>query len=1004
MTVPAGESRNVSFSVSIPNGVAPDTVESELTTTDANGNTEDTATVDTDVTAEDDTAFITGDLRDQNGNRIDNASDVELIVETDGDADGTISGDVREVEASPAFVSGSNDEYTVEVPVPDPGTFPDGIDYRVRIDTSQVENATGTQYESFARTALVEAGSTERFDVRLQRVVNADDIEIVASDGTAIADSTDEASFTAQVTTNDLASPDQPLEGEDVTVSFANPSDVDGTVDLDPDTAGTQTSVTTSTNADGEVTFTATSDTVQDVLLEFETSNGLTTQATASFIPEDGEGVFVAQVKDKDTAAELEGATVYAVETDRFLNNQIDANNETNVDTGDQALFRVINEDTGAVVDNDDYDITYDDSSDFVRNDTLNQSDDSVGSGFLATAGDGGNTALGPSFQFNIVPIEPGNYTVQSTETGDIDNPGNANFTNVSGAVDVEVTENLTAAGVEDRASNTDANPVATTNENGQATLTNLRADGKNGVDYTVMAERADYARQYQDATITSYDTDRDVVERTFLLEEKEVEPDSVNITQVGVHPAIDDLSDVSTDDITAFDDQSDDTYQPVARDGTIDVIEVNATATNFQGEVVDDLDTNVTVGLNDDFDGQFLPTAIGGTVVNVDNSSSSPTVTVSTDGDSEATVLLETVQNDTTLRTNKTATLEADSSITDESNVTFVGTTVFETGSVSGIVTNEDNEPIIGSVVYTEEFVSQNGTVFTIEAEDDLTDRTRSEVLDAEFTVTNTDSGENVTVTGETLQAYEIANGTGNGFDTVTLQNATSVTLLTFPSEQQGQAQYTLPRVPAQDPDGVDYTRVAGIELDSGTEGVGDTDSPVKIDFTQEANVVIVGAEPTDGNFEVSGLSAPTTVGAEEEFTASATIENTAPVSDTKTVEFRVGTGLLTENTTVASQEVTLEAGESQTVEFDGLSLANTGNYTHGVFTDDGSQTAEITVTNDTSSGGVERFDTNNNGEIDFPEVIAAIQASNDDSQIGGQPVGFQDVLAVIEAYNQAN
>jgi len=64
-------------------------------------------------------------------------------------------------------------------------------------------------------------------------------------------------------------------------------------------------------------------------------------------------------------------------------------------------------------------------------------------------------------------------------------------------------------------------------------------------------------------------------------------------------------------------------------------------------------------------------------------------------------------------------------------------------------------------------------------------------------------------------------------------------------------------------------------------------------------------------------------------------------------------------------------------------------------------STTKTIVIDPDDESSGLSRFDTNNNGQIDFSEVIDAISAANNGTQIGGEDVGFQDVLAVIQAFN---
>lgn len=869
------------------------------------------------------TGFLSGRISDQNNNDVNNAT-------------------VRAVNTNTSSVftttSDSAGQYTLEVPAGD---------YDITVQRQGFSTAQATDQ-------TVTENRTTTANLVIRRLVNPDNITVVDSSPIAVADGSDEASFTVEVTTEDLGNGSQPLANTSVDVSI---------VSADDNGAVTFSSQTLTTDAQGQATVTLSSTEVQDVGLLFDATNGndVTTTATASFIPQDGEGVFAAQVKDKDTAQTLENATVYAVRDSRMEQNNISFT-VSNATAGDEALFRVIDNDTGAVVDESDYKIEFRDSSDFLRVDELNESDAGVGSGFLGTAG----TAASGSFQFNVMPIEAGNYTVQYTTV--TDDPADGDFSNVTGA---QVTQDLTAEAISERATQTDANPVAQTTADGQATLTNLVADGKNGVNYTVIAQRADYDRQFQTATIQSYDTTDAIIEQLFLLEERQIEPNNVDITQVGVHPPLAETGGApDPDQITPFDDTSDDTYQQVPRDGSVDVIEISAGATNFQGDDIP-VDTNVTVGLNESFDGQFLNTSIGGEVVSIDQDNA--TITVSTGDDGEATVLLETEQNASTLNAQKTATLETDSTVTDSSNVTFVGTVVYETGSLSGIVTNEDNEPLPNSVVYVEEFEDAGGNSYTIEpVNTPFLPDDRQDALDSEFIVTDESTGENVTVTGEDLRSLEV----DQLFTRVSLRNASSVTLLTFPSDG---AQYTLPRVPATDPDGVTYTRVAGVQFATGTAGVGDSDA-VRVGFTQEANIVIVGAQPVSAEFAVSDLNPQNvTVTQGDNITVTANVTNDGVVSSTQNVEFRVG------GNTVATQTVSLNASETKTVTFEDVSTAGlaAGEYEHGVFTNEDSQTATLTV------------ESSSNGDVTFQEVLNTISAFNNGE------ASFQEVLDVIEQFN---
>jgi hypothetical protein len=106
----------------------------------------------------------------------------------------------------------------------------------------------------------------------------------------------------------------------------------------------------------------------------------------------------------------------------------------------------------------------------------------------------------------------------------------------------------------------------------------------------------------------------------------------------------------------------------------------------------------------------------------------------------------------------------------------------------------------------------------------------------------------------------------------------------------------------------------------------------------------------PEPASFDVSSLNAPTTVTQGDAIDVSAEVTNTGEQTATETVQFRVDLnqdGTLSEEEALTSQELELEPGETETVTFAGLDTSPLapGTYTHGVFTDDDSETAEITV-----------------------------------------------------------
>ncbi|MDB9235041.1 BGTF surface domain-containing protein [Halorubrum ezzemoulense] len=133
--------------------------------------------------------------------------------------------------------------------------------------------------------------------------------------------------------------------------------------------------------------------------------------------------------------------------------------------------------------------------------------------------------------------------------------------------------------------------------------------------------------------------------------------------------------------------------------------------------------------------------------------------------------------------------------------------------------------------------------------------------------------------------------------------------------------------------------------ELDLSAASVNDTatvDFRVEGSSIADSDAVIVEEVDTAAAFTVSDLNpqdVTATVG--DSLTVSATVENTGESEATQTVEFRVG------GDAVDSQEVTLGGGESTTVEFTGIDTSglDAGDYEHGVFTNDDSQTATLTL-----------------------------------------------------------
>lgn len=150
---------------------------------------------------------------------------------------------------------------------------------------------------------------------------------------------------------------------------------------------------------------------------------------------------------------------------------------------------------------------------------------------------------------------------------------------------------------------------------------------------------------------------------------------------------------------------------------------------------------------------------------------------------------------------------------------------------------------------------------------------------------------------------------------------------------------------------------------------------------------------------------------------------QSTAPSNTAPTAAFSYSPATPTTGTSVSfsASESTDPDGEitSYAWDFDGdgttdssgetvaYTYQNSGEYDVDLtVTDENSATNTTTQTvvvdpADDENSGVSRFDTNNDGQIGFGEVLTAIGAHNNGTQIGGGDVGFQDVLSAIQAHN---
>ncbi|WP_144923391.1 PKD domain-containing protein [Halorubrum salsamenti] len=151
------------------------------------------------------------------------------------------------------------------------------------------------------------------------------------------------------------------------------------------------------------------------------------------------------------------------------------------------------------------------------------------------------------------------------------------------------------------------------------------------------------------------------------------------------------------------------------------------------------------------------------------------------------------------------------------------------------------------------------------------------------------------------------------------------------------------------------DGTTASAAKADHTYDSPGDYDVTLTVTDDDGANdtatqTVSVSEAPDPATFQVSNLNAPDNATQGDNISVSAEITNDGDEEATQTVAFRLdadGNGTLEGDETLASQNVTLDGGESQTVTFGDLDTSDlpVDTFTHGIVTEDDSATAEITI-----------------------------------------------------------
>jgi surface glycoprotein (TIGR04207 family) len=915
------------------------------------------------VTPEEDSAFVgennafTVTVFDQDGNVLSGAevdasspnADIEFVSDTTLTTDE--NGEAEFVVTSDTVVQGAQIEFQAQG-----GTNP-----RVNATKNFIQNGEG----SIQGTVINDASTNPVEDASVWAVLND---QFRQNTEETVVNLT--ASSSANITSNQVIIPVEAETGGSGSLTGVSIDYTPSNADVSNVGQGDIIRIGIDTNDDGEID----TDSSSDVSGVSASNNGQTLDITlgGSTSSSAGDDIIVeyTDVQNSDGVSTVNTTLNGAQNNEVSLGTGQTADVFLNTST-DTIFFRLVDNETGQILDSSsDYRVqTPNGSATTVRALTaLNTSNASVGTGFVVVDSDGdgevrfGHTRLAPEdYYAQVSTTAPQNS--DNDEFGDASNPSET-FANVSAggsAIVFEPSTDLRLNATEQRARSTGANLVDSpgfvntegfdtggTAASGDFKLTKLFSDFQAGQNYTVIATKTGFNTEFQEVTVTEDGlkyTDGNNI--GLNLEPQEVDPDAVNITQIGTR---ENASATATDE---FSNKSDAFAQPVPRDGrTVDefLVETSAEGTPVNATVEVSID-DVSV------DGQYVGVE-GGDNVSVNQSQNN--ITINTGPDGAATVLYQTDSSGDTVETNKTVVLSNDRSATDNSSVEFIGQLTVREAEVSGIVTNENNDPVPANVYLNE--IELEGTTFVLSPVAYGTGPDGEDVIRT-FRIDRLNASGTGVVASDTFNASYTGSGGDydfSGFTGVSLgANVQSLTLATLSSDAASgagqQSSYTLPRVPSIDQNSMDSRVVVRGSSDT---SIADNAGPTN-DFsdlrngtsvstltepnrTSTANVEITGA--VGGPFQVTnGVVTPnvTTAGTTVDVTADVT--NVGGVTDqtdvTVTVEDSAGNVV---SSTTTSQVIA--AGQTEPVDFtvDTSGLSD-GNYT--VFVDTPTSSAPATA-----------------------------------------------------------
>jgi len=967
-----------------------------------------------------DTVYIDGEISDDKLRPIQDDGNVTInVTSTDGNYPSYIVEEVKlknldTLAASNPYVesagfypsSGSQvGEYYIELEA-----FSDDTEYTFEADF--------TGFQAFDGDVVVSPGQQGDRNIRLTRIVEADKISVTspANDPVDVDPITGNQDIEVLVESYDYESPFDDLSawpGEGVDVTVENVDDPNGVLAGDgTDIVFDPASQSNTTVSDGTTQFNVALDlggvTVEtldeDITVElaFTPANAanstVTTTQNVTFVaePPSGEGTISGTVDEINediqlgseslTSSRAEGVNVHAVQSDRLQENDI----SLNVEQDDTDYVRV-----GADTDGDD---TAEEWLD-VQTDYLFTSSEAEVVQNLSIAGSGFSAAdtdsSGPD-SFTVSVLEAGDYVVQVSEDGDFSSPElDTTFT---------AANNLTYEDTKERYGGLGGVPAVQTDvtgEDGTFKLLNLYTNGEVGLEYTVIAgdgngdlgfanalgyEQVSVLQNAEDEVTVTADSTDEQLDVSLSVQQVDITADSVNATNRGTVPSADDADADYGTALNEFGNTSDDFRQEIPRDNsTVDVIHLRTFLS--EGDMPTE-GANVTVSYTAEgtFDGEFLSTVVGGDEISNSTGQIQIDTSSETDGmaDGEAVLFLQTDKAGFGTDVNVTIDVTMNNAAgSDSMDKEFVGVLdqAYESGSITGVVSDDNDNPV-DARIYVSEMVDPGNNIEITFTPDDVNNLT-----DFTATVYDTDGSSDTVIETVNLTDDEMRNFEFQGFSS-NLSLESGEEPYTLLADRQAD-RTTLSPVPALEVSDIDNRVRFALTGVSETGATGTSVSTgVQVNRTSTASIVI--DEAAAASFQVSDLS-PTdyTAGADETFTVSATIENIGDITAAKDVELRLN------GSTVDTESVELDAGNSTTVEFDvNASNVDAGDYIHSVWTMDDEASGNLTVEEAATGNWYDAY-VDQNGVVDEPGLNAAVS-----DYLGDELSDDERFNAVVSSY----